>query len=58
MFGLDIGLFAIEKDTIRVQADILKKLNKRNNNKKNKRILTDAMLITIAGVAAAMKNVG
>ena len=41
-----------------LQADILKKLNKRNNNKKNKRILTDAMLITIAGVAAAMKNVG
>ena len=41
-----------------LQADILRKLNSRKINKKNKRILTDAMLITIAGVAAAMKNVG
>ena len=41
-----------------LQADILRKLNSHKINKKNKRILTDAMLITIAGVAAAMKNVG
>ena len=33
-------------------------LNSLEWSQKNKRILTDAMLITIAGVAAAMKNVG
>ena len=41
-----------------LQADILKKINNRRINKKDKKILTDAMLITIAGIAAAMKNVG
>ena len=37
----------------------MKKLNKESKLKiKDKKILTDAMLITIAGIAAAMKNVG
>jgi len=41
-----------------LQADIMKKLNKGKLNIENKRLLKDAMLITIAGIAAAMKNVG
>jgi len=41
-----------------LQADILKKLNSRKINIKNKKLLRDALLITIAGIAAAMKNVG
>jgi phosphoenolpyruvate carboxylase len=41
-----------------LQADIMKKLNKRKLSMKNKSLLKDAMLITIAGIAAAMKNVG
>ena len=41
-----------------LQADILKKLNNKMVNKKDKKLLRDAMLITIAGIAAAMKNVG
>jgi phosphoenolpyruvate carboxylase len=36
----------------------MKKLNKSKLKIKNKRLLTDAMLVTIAGIAAAMKNVG
>jgi phosphoenolpyruvate carboxylase len=36
----------------------MKKLNKGKLNIENKRLLKDAMLITIAGIAAAMKNVG
>ena len=41
-----------------MQADIMKKLKKKNLNSQNKKLLRDAMLITIAGIAAAMKNVG
>jgi len=41
-----------------LQADIMKKLYKNKLKIKNKKILTDAMLVTIAGIAAAMKNVG
>ena len=41
-----------------LQADIMKKLNKTNLKIRNKKILKDAMLITIAGIAAAMKNTG
>jgi len=41
-----------------LQADIMKKLNKSKLNNKDKKHLKDAMLITIAGIAAAMKNVG
>jgi len=41
-----------------LQADIMKKLYKKKLNNKDKKFLTDAMLITIAGIAAAMKNVG
>ena len=41
-----------------LQADIMKKLSKGKLKIKNKKILTDAMLVTIAGIAAAMKNVG
>jgi len=32
--------------------------NKKSINKKDKMILRDALLITIAGIAASMKNVG
>ena len=41
-----------------LQADIMKKLYKKNLKSKDKKLLTDAILITIAGIAAAMKNVG
>ena len=41
-----------------LQADIMQKLSKRKTKIKNRKLLTDAMLITIAGIAAAMKNVG
>jgi len=41
-----------------LQADIMKKLNKPRLKIKDKKYLKDAMLITIAGIAAAMKNVG
>jgi phosphoenolpyruvate carboxylase len=41
-----------------LQADIMKKLYKKKLKIKNKKLLTDAMLVTIAGIAAAMKNVG
>jgi phosphoenolpyruvate carboxylase len=41
-----------------LQADIMKKLNKTNLKIRNRKILKDAMLITIAGIAAAMKNTG
>ena len=36
----------------------MKKLYKKKLNIKDKKLLTDAMLVTIAGIAAAMKNVG
>ena len=41
-----------------LQADIMKKLNKKKLKIKDKKYLKNAMLITIAGIAAAMKNVG
>jgi phosphoenolpyruvate carboxylase len=41
-----------------LQADIMKKLNKGKLKIKSKKLLRDSMLITIAGIAAAMKNVG
>ena len=41
-----------------LQADILKKINNSRTNKRHKKVLKDALLITIAGIAAAMKNVG
>ena len=34
------------------------KLNQRKIKKKNRKILTDAVLVTVAGIAAAMKNTG
>jgi len=36
----------------------MKKLNQTNLKGKNRKILMDAMLVTIAGIAAAMKNTG
>jgi phosphoenolpyruvate carboxylase len=36
----------------------MKKLNKTNLKIRNKTILKDAILVTIAGIAAAMKNTG
>jgi len=41
-----------------LQADIMKKLYKKRLKAKDKKLLIDAMLVTIAGIAAAMKNVG
>jgi len=41
-----------------LQADIMKKLYKKKLKIKDKKFLIDAMLVTIAGIAAAMKNVG
>jgi len=41
-----------------LQADIMRKLNKNSLKDKNKKILKDAMLVTIAGISAAMKNTG
>ena len=41
-----------------LQADIMKKLYKKKLKIKDKKLLVDAMLVTIAGIAAAMKNVG
>jgi len=41
-----------------LQADIMKKLNKTNMSNKKRAILMDVMLVTIAGIAAAMKNTG
>jgi len=41
-----------------LQADIMKKLYKKKLKTKDKKILIDSMLVTIAGIAAAMKNVG
>ena len=36
----------------------MKKLNRNSLKGKNRKILMDAMLVTIAGIAAAMKNTG
>jgi len=41
-----------------LQADIMKKLNKNSLKSKSRKILKDAMLVTIAGISAAMKNTG
>jgi phosphoenolpyruvate carboxylase len=41
-----------------LQADIMKKLYKKKLKVKEKKLLIDSMLVTIAGIAAAMKNVG
>jgi phosphoenolpyruvate carboxylase len=36
----------------------MKKLSKKNVNKNQKKHLEDAMMTSIAGIAAAMKNTG
>jgi phosphoenolpyruvate carboxylase len=36
----------------------MKKLYKKKLKTKDKKLLIDSMLVTIAGIAAAMKNVG
>ena len=36
----------------------MKKIKNKKLNIKNKELLMDAMLVTIAGIAAAMKNTG
>ena len=41
-----------------LQANIMRKLNKKNLNKKQKEILMDAMFVTITGISSAMKNTG
>ena len=37
-----------------LQADIMKKMNKKNKDE----ALMDSMIVTIAGISAAMKNTG
>ena len=41
-----------------LQANIMRKLNKKNLNKKQKETLMDAMFVTITGISSAMKNTG
>ena len=41
-----------------LQANIMRKLRKPNTSKKRKEILMDAMIVTITGISAAMKNTG
>ena len=41
-----------------LQADIMKKLNQNKIKGESRKILTDAMLVTVAGIAVAMKNTG
>jgi len=41
-----------------LQADIMRKLNQKKIKGKNRKILIDAVLVTVAGIAAAMKNTG
>ncbi len=41
-----------------LQADIMKKLKVNNLRNADKRLLMDAMMVTIAGISAAMKNTG
>ena len=41
-----------------LQADIMDKLNFKNISKKNYQILLDAMIVTISGISASMKNTG
>ena len=41
-----------------LQATVMKKLSKKNNNKINKDYLNDALMTSIAGISAAIKNTG
>ena len=41
-----------------LQADLMNKISKKKYSKKNKKIILDAILNTISGLSAAMKNTG
>ena len=41
-----------------LQATVMMKLSKKNNNKINKDYLNDALMTSIAGISAAIKNTG
>ena len=41
-----------------LQANIMKKMNQKKLNKKERDNFNDAIMVTIAGIAAAMKNTG
>ncbi len=41
-----------------LQANIMKRLKNKNISKSNKKILMDAMIVTISGISASMKNTG
>ena len=41
-----------------LQATVMMKLSKKINNKKNKNYLNDALMTSIAGISAAIKNTG
>ena len=41
-----------------LQANIMLRLSKKNIDRKQKEILMEAMIVTISGISAAMKNTG
>ena len=41
-----------------LQADIMRKLKSKKLTSNQKNILMDAMMVTISGISAAMKNTG
>ena len=41
-----------------LQATVMMKLSKKNNKKENKSYLNDALMTSIAGISAAIKNTG
>ena len=41
-----------------LQANIMNKLNKKRYKKLDKKFLDDALMTSIAGISAAMKNTG
>ena len=41
-----------------LQANIMNKINNRKYKKQDKKFLNDALMTSIAGVSAAMKNTG
>ena len=59
----DITIRAIPRDNPALgshllQANIMRKLNKSSLKNREKQILMDAMIVTITGISAAMKNTG
>ena len=58
-FRTSIGVRNIYSEVLNIlQAVVMKKLSKKNVTKNQKKHLEDAMMTSIAGIAAAMKNTG